>query len=280
MKRLRTDAFDGQPLPKKLRFSETEDYEEPLSVESHSSDEKDLNWRTEVCELVGVQPEDSNENVSKGIWRLTKLIKQHQLRNELSMTSTHSAEFSQPPPKPYYTILHRIKCYKNQYNSSLDQDAPFTIENGHLVGQNRVKDIEKYALMNKPGLSFIITKEHFCCQQGAQPTTGVERLYLFSQNICNALKEAISSSKNKSLYPKIEEKSSTNNPHIWVYRERDQLESAARTAEPLIAEYLENFLEYFRCHKDKDFTAVKGLLSSGQITRRYFEYLFVSNHMY
>lgn len=245
-----------------------------------------------MCELVGVEPQDTNENVSRGIERLTKLILQHELKKKLTTASSLSADPQQPTTKPvtskpYYMTLHRIMCGRHSQNTtrvrSLDQDVPFAVEDGHLVGKNRANDIEKYALMNKPGLSFIMIKEYVCCTKGVRhPAEGGvvssagETLYLCSEILCNALNIVAGTSQNKSLYSRMEVKGSNKSPHLWVYRERRQLQSMIQSTTPSIAAYLENFLEYFHCTKEKDFIEVDGLLSQGKISRQYLEYLFVS----
>lgn len=249
-----------------------------------------------MCQLVGLQPHDNDEIIFRGVKRLTKLIEQHQLMKNLPTALPHSTlpKEALPPPNPYYAILHEITCDGHSQGSwrvitSLDHDVPFTSEDGHLVGKNRVKDVEKYALMSDPGLSFIIIKQYRCCRKGARSTTEDdipapvvegETLYLYSEILCDALKAAANSSESKSLYPKIEAKTSVKSPHIWVYRERDQLERSIQSAISPVNAYLRNFLEYFLCHKGKDFKEVDGFLASGIITNRYFEYLFVSGHAY
>ena len=255
-------------------------------VPSPSTESSEVDWRSQICSLLGLSPAEPDDELLSGATELASVLS----RTGFFKTNDQPEE---PAPKaavkPYYAILHGIICGKasrlhgSGTYSSLDEDIPFSAENGHLVGKNRAKGLASFTSKCSPGLQFAIIKEYNCCSNtywecpdgdSSEPTR--EQLYLVSSRICAALRSAAKSSTNSAMYPKCKELELFPSPEYWVYREMellDRLAAADTSSEAGIC--LGLFMQYFHLHKDKEFTLVTALFEKRKILRKYLGYLYV-----
>jgi len=240
-------------------------------------------WRTLVCQILGAEVETPDQALYS---RLLEL-------NRPESVSTSVVQELQPPlpPKASYQILYKVSC-ASDLKAPFFLDYPRAVGYGnrpdHFAGQNPVSSIELLEARN-PGLSFIIINEFTCCSGKITggTTSYSTQLKIISHDLVRGLLNVCKSSPRPSLYPKLEVRVETPNPHLWVFRDQEHITSHIKMMKHVIAtqlddvgtrlfEHLNLFLEYFVRHRGEEFALIAKQISNRIISPQHLEYLFVS----
>ncbi|KAI9689566.1 MAG: hypothetical protein M1822_010218 [Bathelium mastoideum] len=240
-------------------------------------------WKELLCQVIGADSDMDNEAILEVATAYQQILFSH--KDSISEEETRS-----PSPQRHsavYSILHRRRCARSR-TSCIDIDAPFLAEEGHLASRDRHGNLDLH-IAQKPGLGFIVFHEYRCCDwKDHQMHEGKDHqmheqkdiipyeqnIWLTSPLLVDALRVAL---KDVSIVPiQMKEKEDIRNPHIWMYHLRDTLpQRIAEQTEEQHKSHLELFVKVLCDEKKKEFEEVDQLLSTGKITPKYLEYLFV-----
>ncbi|KAI9661876.1 MAG: hypothetical protein M1821_009115 [Bathelium mastoideum] len=232
-------------------------------------------WRELLCQLIGANSASNNEAILEATNKYLTLLSPED--------SVSDEETRSPSPVNHpavYSVLHRRHCARWQ-STCIDTDIPLIAEEGHLVSRDRHQNLDRH-IAQKPGLGFIVFHEYRCCVPGSRQVNAEEDLIPYEQNmwptsplLVDALRVAL---KDVSIVPiaRIVGNEYIRNPHVWIYHLRHLLtQRIAEQTEERHRSHLELFVKVLQDDKKNEFEEVDQLISTGKITHKYLEYLFI-----
>ncbi|KAH7125899.1 hypothetical protein EDB81DRAFT_810137 [Dactylonectria macrodidyma] len=243
-------------------------------------------WRQILCEALNVSPSIMDGDLE---FELDAAI-------DSTLSSASSVQSFVPPlrnPDPFYKILYRIRCHAARDFSTVYSDEPFLSMNddvmigSHLTGRSQISDLNRYIERN-PGMSFVAIHEYMCCNeiQIINPDDRLiqsnETIKFSSLDLCSALNRLRDIIPNGSeIFAKFEDGVERTRLFCLLYHHTRELFQLSETVTgEAMKKHLMCFIGYLQQHKMPEFQKVDELFGKREVTRRFFQYLFIPKDVY
>lgn len=261
-----------------------------------------IDWRYEICHFLQLNPNASDTELLHELQ--TASAKMKEVERMVQETATHHIT-------PRHQVIHRVHCTAGE-EQVLYLEEPWVVHadpyRSHLRGSQQVSNMELYLERNKD-VSFLVFRDYECCRKKFHLTrscSGTDTTTMFvSEYIDIVSKELQSRLASLSevvfkgiLHPnfgRVDDDDNTNSdsssesvdieferdnpdiiyPYLWFYHRRLGIPEAIQRLGEIDQEHLNVFCHYIQNRMSDDWAAVDKLISKGNITAEYLEYIFV-----
>ncbi|KAM0437654.1 hypothetical protein ACHAPT_002018 [Fusarium lateritium] len=246
----------------------------------------EISWRGEICRLLGISPDVSDDKVFDAMGIASKKLKEiEQLRSR--------AKARQGPPR--FQIIHSVRCENSRGEDKIYLDQPWVVESGpndaHLRGSQPIHNFELYLERNKE-IVFIVYKNYKCCERSrtarsrGRPETDIEvdasallereQISIISPALRSALVHLANTALRGMPHPDFGEDEDINYPYIWWFHRRREIDEAMDKLRPEEAwpDLVGVFRGYILDQMMDEWEAVDRLLEKSNISAQYMNYLF------
>lgn len=272
----RSFDYRGIPHPKSIQ-------RQPLKI---------VDWRGELCRLLGLDISTSDDTVLEELAR-TEIILQEEAQR------ARSEAFEMDDLRPRGQVVYRITCLDSRHRQELYLEEPWISRSGphqsHLRAGDAIRNFELFLERNKD-ISFVIYKDFECCGNSvsdnswrglhddlASPISNhfvSESIQIISGDLHGALRKLSQGPLEDIRHPEfdVSGKDPITYPYLWWYHKRDEISKFEEQVDRLSREHIDIFRGYLLHRVGKDWDAVDSLIAKGKISSRYIEYLFVSHN--
>ncbi|KAJ3545953.1 hypothetical protein NM208_g2249 [Fusarium decemcellulare] len=247
-----------------------------------------ISWRSEICRLLEISPDVSDDKVFEAMGTASKKLKEiDQLRSR--------AKARQGPPR--FQIIHSVRCESSRSEDKLYIDPPWVVETGpnnaHLRGSQPIWNFELYLERNKE-IVFIVYKDYRCCGRSrprarseadievddASSLLEREQISVISPVLRSALVHLAGTALKGIPHPDFGENKDINHPYIWWFHRRSEIDKAMDKPRPEAWLHVTQlFHDYILDRMMDDWETVDKLLERSKISAQYMDYLFVPDHI-
>ena len=201
---------------------------------------------------------------------------------------------------PTWQTLYRVSCDRqNGVKTYSDVPELCASEEGvHLQGRHCAENVWSLIPMQKQRVSFIVFQDYRCCIHGSANAqykenlekerqvnsetsisrariTG-EKFYVTSNTLRDAFEmvTAAVSGFDRHCFPSFHVGKFITAPYFWYFHNRTAFELAAAEMRQECREEFKLFQEYISRNFGKEYRDVDSMFSNGNITARFFEYLY------
>lgn len=252
------------------------------------SSESMRDWRQILCDTLRV-PSDVKDDKLESILGATI---EEATRDGVTLNSCASpaaSSLSSSEEYPFYQVLHRVECSLSIPSSAVFNEEPFLLTNddanihSHLVGRDRISDVNKYIERN-PGISFVTIRDYLCCKsfKNVNPIDQLhpvgESVIIVSPELCNALNRFRDTIPNGHMvFDEFRPGTERTRLFFLLYHHIEKLADAFITADEKAHKHQKIFLDYIQQHKAIEYENVAKCLDKGVISAEHFQYLLVSD---
>lgn len=250
-----------------------------------------VDWRSMICHSLDISPETSDQDLGKAMDDVSQQLK------EISRLRA-AARKQQGPPREQ--VIYRVQCHNWPDDHKYYLDQPWVVESGpfnaHLRGSQPINNFELYLERNKE-IIFLVYKDYRCCDGPVTNTPQVqgeidlgidaslllhrEQISLIAPELQAELARMAEVALQGIPHPDFVEASDDHEdkeilyPYVWYFHRRMEIHEEFNKLPPAARLYVDRFTEYIEGRMTKEWANVKRLLSAGEISSEYMEYLIV-----
>ena len=248
-----------------------------------------INWRRELCRVLDLSIEPTDDEL---------LEKLESAYDELQEAKRLKMQRKEQQGSPRFQLINKVQCHETRGRVGLYLDPPWVVDSGrhgaHLRTSNPIRNLELYLERHKD-LTFIVYREFECCQAplvfaGGDHTPGYEidplmmlkkeYIDIISDELRGAMIELSETALQGLPHPNFQKHPNIRYPYLWWFHRRNDIDAACSLMGPAFQEHINVLREYFIGRLQDEWKAVEELLSRGQITAAYMEYLYVRSLRY
>ncbi|PHH90782.1 hypothetical protein CDD83_2673 [Cordyceps sp. RAO-2017] len=249
---------------------------------------KIINWRGELCRLLDLDLEASDEVV------LSELDTAEALLEEAKRLSPGASEPEQLTPRPQ--AVYRIHCHQNRGRRKLYLNEPWISESSsshlsHLRADNAIRNFELFLERGKD-ISFLVYKDFECCVEKEASWTNAryddpdaeisahflgESISIVSEELSLALQQLADQALSGIPHPNFDTGSEKgmSYPYLWWFHRRQEISQAQAWLDAASQLHIEALGSFFRSRLGSEWNIIDSLIQRGRISAQYIEYLFV-----
>ncbi|PTB53826.1 hypothetical protein M431DRAFT_6109 [Trichoderma harzianum CBS 226.95] len=246
-----------------------------------------IDWRAEICRLVDVTTQVSDEDLFKAIERTSQNLKE--------LDSLRSKVTKKLGP-PRGQIIYSVRCHAARGRTWLYLEQPWAVEEGpdvHLRGSKPINNFDLFLERNKE-IAFIVYKDYECCGDlppeinkskielgldiDASTFVVGEQIQLISADLKLALRNLASEAFEGIPHPFLDEKENPTieHPYMFLFHRRKEAEEVTMKQSQDAQRHLDVFFKYIFSCMSEEWTTVDQFLAEKRISAKYIDYLFVS----
>jgi hypothetical protein len=242
-----------------------------------------IDWRKQLCQFFDINPDSTDDTLLEALEDASEKLKEAARLTEIESESLDGF--------PRYQVIHRVKCAVDQ-QVRLFANEPSIVsslqQRSHLRSDQHIYNFDLYLERNK-SISFIVYKDYRCCDSHLQqrlvdkseapdPSTLLisEGVSIISPDLSAALTALSGEALEGIPHPAfLEIREEFNSPYLWWFCRRESITSARKLLDKTHQDHISVFEQYLNDHFGATWTEVDYLLSKGEISGQYLDYLYV-----
>jgi hypothetical protein len=289
-----TSGGESSSSRKAPRLQYGDDARHHLSEPSYGPSDPKKDWRQLICSALQVSSSIGDDDLKL---MLGTTLQQAKFDYGSGSGSGSPTDTRVSDDDRFYQILHRVSCCDSSPHlfQRPDSDPELLVYSdelylqtnddesigSHLVGRNRVSDIQRFIERN-PDMSFVIIRDYQCCdwqriinpENRLRPTN--ESIIFTSADVCDTLNMFRDATSGHRIFDTIE----TNKEYVGLF---SVLHRHITTIDNYIVSNYDQeewkhhwrFLEYIRQHKTAEYKDVSDSFNRREVGWQHLSYLLV-----
>ncbi|PQE03869.1 hypothetical protein CJF30_00006594 [Rutstroemia sp. NJR-2017a BBW] len=244
-----------------------------------------IDWRKQLCQFFDINPDSTDDTLLEELENASEKLKEAARLTEVESESVDSS--------PRYQVIHRVKCAVDQQVRLFGKEPSIVIslqQRSHLRSDEQIYNLDLYLERNK-SISFIVYKDYRCCDSHLQkrladksdasddsdPSTLLisEAVSIISPDLSAALTALAGEALEGIPHPAfLEIREEFDSPYLWWFCRRENINSARNLLDKTHQDHVSVFEQYLNDQFGATWTEVDHLLSEGQISGQYIDYLY------